>query len=176
NGYIALNHKSKKIIIAFRGSRYYNDWLINLSIFPVNFIPYLQYHIDNSFNSYNCSCCLVHFGFFQAYGSIVEDIYSTTIELVKTYPDYFIEITGHSLGSSLAILTGLEFKLLGLNPLIITFGGPKSTNHKLSEFINQVFNTDALLNNLFENEILFENGGIIRIIHKGDYVPDLPPT
>lgn len=47
--------------------------------------------------------CTVHWGFYKAYLSVADIVYDRVLELVNTYTNPTIEITGHSLGGALGM-------------------------------------------------------------------------
>ncbi|ODV93039.1 hypothetical protein PACTADRAFT_21396, partial [Pachysolen tannophilus NRRL Y-2460] len=177
SGFIGINHEKKKIYIVFRGSETNSDWLSNLDIKPTKYIPHViqNYKVDKKNIEFNCENCLVHRGFYKSLSFFFEDSYSDVQKISQQYPNYQLVITGHSLGGALATLMAVEYKLLGFNPLAVTFGSPKvAVNNAMSKAIDNFLKTLFNYNNL--SNIGNLESGLYRVIHKGDFVPLLPPS
>ena len=77
------------------------------------------------------------------------------------------------MGAALTMLSGIEFQLLGYDPLVVTYGGPKVGNQEFADFTDKLFDTEEV-----HNEITSSNDfsrGFIRVVHRHDIIPLLPP-
>ena len=92
-GYDVKNHA---IVIAFRGSVDFKNWLYNL---------------DTISTSYpGCSGCSVHSGFYNAYKGVSSLVRAEVDRLLPLYSTAKLYITGHSLGGAMAIHCALQIK------------------------------------------------------------------
>ncbi|ODV59078.1 lipase family protein [Ascoidea rubescens DSM 1968] len=165
-GFTAVNHINQEIIVAFRGSTKLIDWLTDSIAKPVPYSPILSKYKECG------DSCLVHLGFYSALKNSFRVIRESVVSLRKTYPDYRLFITGHSMGAVFAILAGIEFQLSGYDPLIISYGLPKFGNMKMCEWIDEIFDTENVSYMIEANQL--PQSGYITVIHRGDYVPYLP--
>ncbi|CAD2213538.1 triacylglycerol lipase [Angomonas deanei] len=150
----AIDHKKRRIIIAFRGSTDFNNWLENLDFWQM------------AYPSSSCGeACKVHRGFYGAFDSLAVNLTSDVLWLSRKYPRYSYFITGHSLGGAIAVLCAAH---IASNPVfsqgqrkpavtLYTFGEPRVGNSAFSNW------TASLL------------GKQHRITHGRDPVPRLPP-
>ncbi|KAJ5894177.1 Lipase class 3 [Penicillium taxi] len=144
-GYVALNHDQKRIILSFRGSVSRSDWKTDRDAFHKTSIPKI------------CTNCYAHHGFWNYWQQVANNVTELLNNTVIDYPDYKLDIVGHSLGGALATLAGTELQAKGFPHLRIwTFGSPKVGNFKLAEFI-----TNKISN-------------IYRVTHASDPVPLQP--
>lgn len=172
DGFFAVDHSGAgSIILAFRGTSNRRDYLTDIDVATVNYEP-LDQAAKDRFGI--CDNCKVHKGFYRRYRELCDEIFATLTTLMGVFPRYRLVVTGHSMGGSLAILTGLELAILGYNPLVIAFGSPKVANGELARYMDTMFRTQELSTlNVMERDSLLE--GCFRVIHKGDYMPLLPP-
>ncbi|OBA19922.1 alpha/beta-hydrolase [Metschnikowia bicuspidata var. bicuspidata NRRL YB-4993] len=93
------------------------------------------------------------------------------------YPNYRLSVTGHSLGAALAILAGIELRLMGLDVLVVTLATPRIGDKNFASYVDDLFNTKDVTQ-VIDKEKSFDNIGtaLIRMIHLHDVVPYLPPT
>lgn len=120
-----------------------------------------------------CTNCTVHTGFWTSWANTRELVVPHVLGLRDQYPDYKLELVGHSLGGAVAALAGLEFDGLGFNPQITTFGEPRIGNSGLRDYLDQTFNLPSENSNSKPNNDL-HSGRYRRITHISDPVPLLP--
>lgn len=174
-GYYALDKKRKTIILVFRGSVSRRDWATDIDFIPTKYRPIVQ---DDNFEcevfiQQECINCKVHRGFYNFLKDNSGAIISLGIKLKKIYPDYQFLIIGHSLGAAFTTLSGIEFQLLGYDPLVVTYGGPKVGNQEFADFTDRLFDTEEVANCItMKNDF---SRGFIRVVHKHDIIPFLPP-
>ena len=65
---------------------------------------------------------------------------------MKKFIRLSILIIGHSLGAAFTTLSGIEFQLLGYDPLVVTYGGPKVGNQEFADFTDRLFDTEEVAN------------------------------
>lgn len=106
------------IIVAFRGSDEWQDWLDNLNL------PAIPHNLGR-----------VHRGFQMA----LEDVWFEMLETVKSFKDNYqtLWITGHSLGGALATLAAAE-QVVEDRPFngVYTFGQPRCVDREMARNIN----------------------------------------
>jgi len=144
--FIGKNWKTRQLIIAFRGTDSFQDFLTDMKFWRMS-IPY-----GNS-----ASKVRVHSGFCEAYQHfLVRDVIKTFIkDDVKD-----IYITGHSYGAALAMLCALDLQYNFPDRYyeVVTFGCPRLGNRHFAKSYNKrVVKT-----------IRFENGN--------DLVTKIPPA
>lgn len=177
-GFIAIDHHHQAIHMAFRGSSTRWDWLHDFSIAPTEYTPF-------SFKKYvkqvelgnipRCDDCKLHSGFNKFLSSLQESFLTTLENTYNSYPDYNLVISGHSLGAAVAVLCGLEVKIRGYNPTVVTYAQPKIFNSKMSQWVNEMFDIFTLdASNRCHNTVDLKSG-YYRLVHINDYVTDLPP-
>ncbi|EGV60147.1 hypothetical protein PSN45_002106 [Yamadazyma tenuis] len=171
-GLYAIDIRSKRIILVYRGTSSRRDGLANIDIFPMKYEPLIN--LVNGYEKVGCDGCRVHRGF---YNFLKKDAYSIVTEvnqLWKQHKDYQLVVVGHSLGATLALLSGIELQLMGLNPLVITYASPKIGNKEMMMFVDTLFESEKVAAMSLEHKELHH--GYIRVVHEGDIVPSLPPT
>lgn len=170
---MAVDHTpgNSRIFIVWRGSTTIGDWLSNIATTPVKYIPYTFRMRPDKFE---CDGCKVHRGFYRSIASFFSEVIKDVQFLKEQLPDYEIVVTGHSLGGAQATLIGIELKLMGYDPLIVSYEAPKLGNKKMTEWMNDLFDSESLTDRI--NEGMGMENGLVRVTHKGDYVPLLPPT
>lgn len=97
-GYTAISHQKALIIIAFRGTRNFNNWVNNLLFAKADKHPFQSAPDD----------ARVHYGFLKDYRLIKDDVYKRLIPLAQIYPDYDVLIIGHSLGGALSVICAMD--------------------------------------------------------------------
>ena len=105
----------------------------------------------------------MHSGFYEAYKLLQDDLRETLAPILDEHPFSTILVTGHSLGSALAVLGALDIKIyFGIHSKLIrlyTFGQPRVGDKNFSDWVNKEFN----FNNYY------------RVVNYDDMVPHLPP-
>ena len=117
-----------------------------------------------------CYNCTVHTGFWTSWQNTRPCVLPHVEYLREKYPEYRIDLVGHSLGGAVAALAGLEFEGKGWHPTVTTFGEPKVGNTGLRDWIDFSFGLSA--GQIFSPP----NDGerYRRITHVDDPVPLLP--
>lgn len=175
HGFFAIDHNGNgTIIVSLRGTSNIRDYLTDINVNTINYEPVTDLAKDRFYALDKCDDCKVHNGFYKRFKEIQNQIFPTIEKLTEVFPNYRIVTTGHSMGGSLATLIGLELSLIGYKPLVITYGSPKVSNDQLSTFMDRLFFTEELFDeNIMENGTLTD--GLIRIVHKDDFIPLFPP-
>lgn len=171
-GYYGIDRTSKRIILAFRGTSSRRDWFANIDAMPRSYVPLIN--VVQGDDAIECPGCNVHRGFYNFLLKNCATILSAVKELKQEYPDYKLVVLGHSLGGAFALLSGIEFQLMGLDPLVVTYASPKIGNKQMMKFVDELFDSSSVSSMSTENHDF--NTGYIRVVHKGDMVPSLPPT
>ncbi|KAI7246360.1 extracellular lipase [Hortaea werneckii] len=191
-GYIALDHGRARIIVAFRGTYSLANTVADLSTIPQKYEPYpgegghvveqrsSQYYLGKtpqdgfpplrqSSNEDKCHNCTVHAGFQRSWSNTRAAILPHLHQQLFLYPDYALNLVGHSLGGAVAALAGLEMLARGADPTITTYGEPRVGNRNLAEYIDRRFG--LLLKDDDTTESRYR-----RVTHIDDPVPLLPLT
>lgn len=177
SGFIAVDPATKSIYLVFRGTASVQDWMNNLNALPVNYQPLVvgweKFHVKSS----KCKDCKMHKGFHNFIKTNGEQIVKEVVKWKEMHSDYRIVVTGHSLGAALAIVTGVELRLLGHETLVVTLAGPKVGNENFKNFVDDLFDTDEVQEHI-EEEHSFDTlcTGFIRMVHRHDIIPLLPPS
>ncbi|KAI9373325.1 Alpha/Beta hydrolase protein [Aspergillus egyptiacus] len=171
-GYIALSHppSPKRIIVAFRGTYSIANAIIDLSAYPQEYISYPAGNgTDNDDGGVQpkCNDCYVHAGFMAAWQSTRSKVLEAISAARDQYPDYELELVGHSLGGAVAALAGTEMQLRGWDPRITTFGEPRVGNKAFVDYLDKLFRLD------FDDMHVW---GFRRVTHVNDPVPLVPLT
>lgn len=181
-GYIALDHGKQRVVVAFRGTYSIANTVVDLSTIPQEYIPYPE--DDDKDNdrmtdeskkaSTKCNNCTVHMGFHRAWIHTRNRILDDLLKQTLLYPEYQLNLVGHSLGGAVAALAALDLQGRGFNPVVTTFGEPRVGNQGLVEFIDERFNLKAKGEG-DENDADSESDlDYRRVTHVDDPVPLLP--
>jgi hypothetical protein len=103
-------------------------------------------------------------GFYSSWHNTRKVILPYVSEALEKYPNYKLELVGHSLGGAVAALAGLDFKARGWNAHVTTFGEPRLGNKEFTTYIDERFNITSN----------HEANKFHRVTHAGDPVPLLP--
>jgi hypothetical protein len=130
HSFIILNKKNKEIIVVFRGSQYFNEWINNFKICEEKIC-------FNNEHDYK-----IHNGIYNMYidDNIDNNIIYILKELFHYYPDYRKIFTGHSRGSINSILLSFELSVKlekKYNYEIFCYGTPPLFNKKFANFLNE---------------------------------------
>merc|ERR1712146_338946 len=88
------------VVVAFRGTEDLRNWITNLHAFGRASLKLPSCAPGND--------VLVHPGFYYAFQSVREQIYTALDELESVVGNYELFVTGHSLGAALASLCALD--------------------------------------------------------------------
>ncbi len=167
SGYLAIDHQRHRVVLAIRGTSSRRDWLGNIDAVPVPYVPISA--------SKGCNDCRVHKGFNNFLRTKCADIINIAQRVTMRHADYQLVVTGHSLGAALALLAGIEFGLMGFEPLVVTFASPRVGNRAFGRWVDAtVFKSTEVLARISDTGRI--DAGYIRVIHAGDFVPMLPPA
>ena len=197
-GYIALDHGKGRVIVAFRGTYSVANTVVDLSTVPQEYVPYpgegdddevpasgeavknildgIAGHVkrgteaESEHVNVKCNNCTVHMGFHTAWLHTRKRMLEDLTEQLQLYPDYQLNLVGHSLGGAVAALAGLDLQARGWDPIVTTFGEPRVGNKGLVKFIDERFNlTDTAGKGLNDTKLKY-----YRVTHIDDPVPLLP--
>lgn len=173
-GFVGIDHGQQEILLAFRGTASRGEWKVDLDFVPVRYTPLSQLDMLSSLSIIEEECigCTTHRGFYNLVKKRCVDIIEDVIRLAASNPDYKVVVMGHSLGAALAVLCGVELQLLGLNPLVISYGLPRLGSRAFVEFVNKIFDTPRVAKQI--NKTASLDRGLIRVTHATDIVPHLP--
>ncbi|QLG71712.1 hypothetical protein HG535_0C00610 [Zygotorulaspora mrakii] len=177
-GAVIVDHGRGVVILSFRGSTTSQDWASDFEIYPVDYFPtseeYYRKKIEDGVIK-PCKSCKIHRGFNKFSKTLGDPFLEKVENIFLQHPDYRFVITGHSLGAALAIISGIEFKLRGFNPVVLTYANPKMFNKEMKEWVDELFSVKQMDRHILETgELSFEKG-YFRVVHDRDYIPMLPP-
>lgn len=115
-----------------------------------------------------CINCTVHGGFYEAYKEARTIIIPKLEEMKTNYPDYDVQLIGHSMGGGILPFVGLECQERGWNPRVTIFGSPRIGNMAFNNYLNAKFG-------LSSHERTDVNSRLRRVTHLNDPIPLLPP-
>ncbi|KAI7861649.1 Alpha/Beta hydrolase protein [Spinellus fusiger] len=146
-GYILRDEQNKVIHLVFRGSSSLRNFISDAEFTKVEY-P----HVSGS---------LVHQGFYYSYMDTAPEVVPIMQREMTAHPDYTFDITGHSLGSAVAMFSALDLyqtdqRFTAQNMNVYSYGGPRIGNSVFAHY--------------------FASTGIPvkRTVHKADVVPHLP--
>lgn len=177
-GAVMVDHGKKVVILAFRGSTTRQDWASDFEIYPVKYSPTSQECYQKLIEDgliEPCRNCKIHRGFNKFSETLGDPFLETVEKIFKRYPDYHFVITGHSLGAALATISGIEFKLRGFDPVVLTYANPKMFNREMKEWVDDLFSTRKIDRCINEKGGITFSKGYFRVVHDGDYIPMVPP-
>lgn len=103
----------------------------------------------------------VHDGFLQAWNSIANETIASVQAELSNDPNLKINVIGHSLGGSLAVLATMSLLSSGLhNITTYTFGQPRTGNQAFADFV----------------DMKAPVGVMFRVTHSNDGVPQVETT
>lgn len=171
-GFYGIDHTNGRVLVVFRGTNSRRDWVANIDTIPRTYTPLINLVSDKSI--IECDGCKVHRGYYNFLQKNCAELLSAIKDLKQQYPSYRLVVLGHSLGGAFALLSGIEFQLMELDPLVVTYASPKIGNKAMLKFADNLFSTNEVLLTAL-NDHRFDKG-YIRVVHEGDIVPLLPPT
>ncbi|CCF59109.1 hypothetical protein KAFR_0G00760 [Kazachstania africana CBS 2517] len=177
-GYVLVDHGREVVVMVFRSSSTNEDWLSDFKVTPVSYTPVCQEGYMRKIEEgklKKCENCKLHRGFNKFTKTLSKHFLEKMERILLKYPDYRVVTTGHSLGAALAIISGIELRLRGYEPLVLTYAPPRMFNREMSDWIDDLFETDSIHQNILESgEVKFEHG-YFRVVHNSDLIPMLPP-
>lgn len=181
-GILGVDHDDKVVHLSFRGTITPGDWKSDLNIGQCSYSPVIS-TISDSFKRKHklksignkmrpCDGCLVHCGIYRSFEKFIPKVFA----MVQPYLNdgYSLEITGHSLGGAYAQLAGMEYRVMGYQPKVVTFGQLRITNPKLSQWSDELFESERFAK-LIEKGSLILKGSYIRVVHQSDFITRFPP-
>jgi predicted lipase len=112
----------KEIVVVFRGITDLRNWISDM-------------HLKQTSYS-DCSDCLVHKSFYQQFNELAFFVRDAVLQLRKAFPGSTIAVTGHSLGSALAVFTALDLGHFFPNVnKVYTFGMPRVGNPPFAQYV-----------------------------------------
>ena len=178
SGFIMVDQIRKVVTVVFRSSTTRQDWISDFTILPVDYAPVCDREYRKRIKLgeiQECKGCKMHRGFHVFTETLSRNFLEKIEGILESYPDFQIVATGHSLGAALAIMTGIELKLRGYDPLVITYASPRIFNFEMQQWVNDLFEIDNINDDIVEAGELSLDRGYIRIIHRDDYIPLMPP-
>lgn len=122
-GFVALDPTNQLIVVAFRGTHSFANWLTNLKFRKVD--------------TKLCPGCTAHRGFWQSWLDSRAAVLDSIKTLAAANPTYQLVVTGHSLGGAIATLATAELRIVhGYKVDLYTYGAPRVAGPELSDFIS----------------------------------------
>lgn len=177
-GYVMVDYIKEVVVVAFRSSTTTQDWFSDFTIQPTDFKPLSQNEywklVENGKIS-ECKDCQLHRGLSKFTESLGRDFLTKIECILERYPKFKIVITGHSLGAALASMVGIELRLKGYFPLVLTYAPPRIFNTNLKEWVDELFETEKIHQEIIDTGNIQFDKGYFRVVHRNDYIPLLPP-
>ncbi|KAJ5584727.1 uncharacterized protein N7459_004527 [Penicillium hispanicum] len=142
--------QDKELVISFRGTSTPKDLDTGFQFSFVNLKA----------PGTKCLNCKVHAGFQAAYVSLAKQVTPEIQSQLSLHPDYFLVVTGHSLGAGIAAIGTAALTGLGRLTKTYTFGEPLNGDSSFAEYI--------------ESQVPGTN--YFRVTYANDGVPQIPPT
>ena len=146
-GWVCFDAAKRNLVVAFRGTQYFHDWLDDLDFIPA---PYTSIPGRGT----------VHAGFQLVYNAVRDSVRGTVQNLVNAGNCDSLLITGHSLGGALCGLCApdlLNDIATGLSPTVYSWAEPRVGHNDFVSFFNTHVNV------------------CYRVANQWDVVPHLPP-
>ncbi|KAE8446896.1 hypothetical protein EG329_011527 [Mollisiaceae sp. DMI_Dod_QoI] len=118
-----------------------------------------------------CNNCTVHTGFWTSWQNTRTLVLPHLKFLKEKYPDYRVDLVGHSLGGAVAALAALELNGFGWEPFVTTFGEPKIGNKGMRTYVDRTFKLPSKHDSTASSP---HAGRYRRVTHVDDPVPLLP--
>ncbi|CUS24759.1 LAQU0S19e00980g1_1 [Lachancea quebecensis] len=177
-GYLAVDHEKKVVVLSFRGSTTNQDWLSDFAVYPVTYMPCSKDYYEEWVKSgriRECTGCFIHRGFNVFLNTLSSQFFDRIEGIFQAFPNYNLVVTGHSLGAAVASLAGIELKLRGYEPLLLTYASPNFFNGALRAWVDELFETKRIHDlSLEEGKVMFRKG-YFRVVHNQDYITMVPP-
>ncbi|CAL9728647.1 putative lipase Lih1p [Monosporozyma unispora] len=177
-GYVMVDYEKEVIVVVFRSSTTSQDWFSDFTIQPTDFEPLSQneyWKLVNTGKINKCKDCQIHRGVSKFTESLGKDFLEKIECILERYPNFKIVITGHSLGAALASMVGIELRLKGYYPLVLTYAPPRIFNTNLKEWVDELFETEHIHQEIIDTGEIQFVWGYFRVVHKNDYIPLVPP-
>lgn len=154
-GYVAINESLKWIVVAFRGSESFANWLENMETWK-SIIPWPNSPITPVY---------VHAGFLKGYLEAQSMILQQVSQALQTHPGYQVVCVGHSLGGALTTLAAADLrstKSVQVPDLrLISFGAPRVGDKSWPGYLRGLLPGDDK---------------VLRLVNRADIVPHVPPS
>ncbi|SCU84389.1 LADA_0D01442g1_1 [Lachancea dasiensis] len=177
-GFLAVDHEKEVVILSFRGSSTNQDWLSDFAIYPTPYEPASKEFYDEWVASGRigpCEDCMLHRGFNVFLNTLSSKFFEKIESIFETHPGYELVVIGHSLGAAVASLAGIELRLRGYEPLVLTYASPKIFSSKLRAWVDELFETDEIHERSLREEKVMFRQGFFRVVHDEDYITMVPP-
>ncbi|KAK5661541.1 hypothetical protein OQA88_11445 [Cercophora sp. LCS_1] len=120
-GVIAADHTRETIVVSFRGTVSWRNWITDA--------VFVQVPCDLTLG------CLVHAGFYTAWKEVSADVISGVKKAKELHPTYKIVTTGHSLGAAGALFGAAYLRKAGYAVDHYSFGSPRVGNSFFVKFL-----------------------------------------
>ncbi|KAI8852054.1 Alpha/Beta hydrolase protein [Chytridium lagenaria] len=120
-GYVGISDRYRTIVVSFRGSKNFLNWLNNLKFLKADLnLPGADASVK------------IHSGFFDVWNSVKDNVRSAVREFLNQNPSYTVTFVGHSLGGATTTLAAVDAAVSGLVPrekiAVYTQGSPRVGN------------------------------------------------
>ncbi len=162
------DHNRKESFVILVGTTTLINQKMDLDITTAPYTP-LVIEKNLTTTEHVCEDCVVHRGFYETWKADFDFTLDNVKKMGEEFPDYKTVLLGHSLGGSAVQLAAIELQLLGISPLVLSFGAPQIGSKTFVSYLNNITHAE----DTFET---FESGkfpltGNIRNEHKPDRVP-----
>lgn len=159
-----------EFIFAIKGTTKWREWITDANAAKRKYFR-LDGSFASSFNDLN-----VHSGFYKTAKRVWNDFMKEEfLNFQKSYPNYSITLTGHSMGGALAVLLATELRQRRIDCRVVTFGSPKFAGSKMSKLLNHFWNVESTSRTLTgsgDGDIPINS--YVRVVNLKDVIPFLP--
>ncbi|OAJ43469.1 hypothetical protein BDV3_001975 [Batrachochytrium dendrobatidis] len=159
-GMVALQHRTRSIIVTFRGMIFPGDWDRNHRLVRIDLE---KYRLKNRAVDIPKEA-KIHEGFLKAYMKLRDQVNWSLQIALGLYPEYSIFFSGHSLGGVAATLAAIDSAVYFGNEItnrihLFTFGSPRIGNKQWATWVTEI-----------------GLASVYRVAHISDPVPHMPSS
>lgn len=140
-------HDEKVIRLFFQPSASKKDWFVNIA----GFLPTLR--VVKGFPMF------FTIGWLKVFEACEDLILDDLIWLINNYPEYKVEVCGHSYGGAMSVIAAIKlYQRTAIKADVTTFGAPQPLFLLITKIFSKLF-----------------TGTVKQYRHKSDIVPYMPP-
>ncbi|CCK69871.1 putative lipase KNAG_0D01190 [Huiozyma naganishii CBS 8797] len=177
-GYVIVDYVREVVIMAFRSSTTTQDWISDFTTLPIDYEPVSKEDYEELIEKgeiRECANCKLHRGFHRFTETLSREFLDRMEQILERYPNYKTVVIGHSLGGAMASIAAIELRLKGYHPMVLMYAPPKIFNSEMKEWVDELFETREIHEQIMESGVMKFNKGFFRVVHAQDYIPMIPP-
>ena len=134
--FVYVMTKGDVIYIPIRGTAGLAEWVNNVKIYQDNYKSSIKQFKNTPSFMRSDNNIMIHNGFLDSYNRVAAPIIDMIKILMDMNPNYFICLTGHSMGGAVASILSSELNFLGYkNVTTYLFGTPRVGNKAFADYI-----------------------------------------